>query len=232
MTSQQKEMISIRLRAIRNTRGLTQSEAGQITGLNAYYGNVERSQENYSDSVIIKIAEAFKVDPDWLLTGNGESPVPQKMESRIPDAVPPAPPIAPKKPDFQDLMKEFLPNAIIYNRKNCYTRNFSEGKSMIMVKKSNGIISFNGKAMEHTGFKDGDIIGFIYDNNKMDWYFGKIQDGFTIHAKNRSGAYINSKKLAKEILESYVPGSSVLRFEFSEHAVLPLFSLYSPTKTI
>lgn len=76
MTHLQKEMISTRLRAIRNVRGKSQKEMGEITGLNAYYSNIERGQDNYSEQVILKIAEKLGVDGDWLLTGCGESPVP------------------------------------------------------------------------------------------------------------------------------------------------------------
>lgn len=74
MTSLNREMISKRLRAIRNIRGLSQEEMGKITGKNAYYGNIERNQDVYSDSIVIELAEKLEVDPNWLLTGEGTAP--------------------------------------------------------------------------------------------------------------------------------------------------------------
>ena len=90
MTEMNRQEIANRLKAIRNQKGWNQTEMGAMLGMNAYYGNIERCQDRYSDMVIINIAEKLDIDQNWLLTGEGVSPIPERMEPPVPEAVKPA----------------------------------------------------------------------------------------------------------------------------------------------
>ena len=83
------EKIQKRLRTYRNYLGKSQDEMGVITGKGLYYGNIERGGDNPSDMALIQIAEKLGIDPNWLLDGTGESPIPEKDASKIPEIVMP-----------------------------------------------------------------------------------------------------------------------------------------------
>ena len=84
-----REKVSKRLQAIRRHAGKTQAEMGAITRKGLYYGNIERGSDDFSELVVIQIAEALDIDPDWLLHGTGNSPFPEKLEGKIPDSIKP-----------------------------------------------------------------------------------------------------------------------------------------------
>lgn len=79
MTSTQNEQVCRRLKAYRQFLGLTQEEMGKRTGKNQYYGNIERGTEIPSDLALVQIAEALKIELDWLLHGTGTSPIPERV---------------------------------------------------------------------------------------------------------------------------------------------------------
>jgi transcriptional regulator with XRE-family HTH domain len=88
MTELDHHQISDRLKAYRNLKGWNQTEMGAMLKLNAYYGNIERCQDRYSESIIIQIAEKLDIDPNWLLSGEGVPPIPQKLKPKIPELIP------------------------------------------------------------------------------------------------------------------------------------------------
>ncbi len=90
MSPIQKEGIQKRLKSFRNHLGKSQNEIGDICKIGRfYYGNIERGQDNYSDLVIIKIAEKLNIDPVWLLHGSGISPIPENIKIDKPELIKP-----------------------------------------------------------------------------------------------------------------------------------------------
>ena len=65
--------MNTRIKKVRNTVGLTQTEFGKKIGsARNTIANYENGDRNPSNSVIISICREFNVNEDWLRTGNGE----------------------------------------------------------------------------------------------------------------------------------------------------------------
>ena len=65
--------MNTRIKKVRNTVGLTQTEFGKKIGsARNTIANYENGNRNPSNSVIISICREFNVNEDWLRTGNGE----------------------------------------------------------------------------------------------------------------------------------------------------------------
>jgi HTH-type transcriptional regulator/antitoxin PezA len=65
--------LNTRIKKVRNTVGLTQTEFGKKIGsARNTIANYENGNRNPSNSVIISICREFNVNEDWLRTGNGE----------------------------------------------------------------------------------------------------------------------------------------------------------------
>lgn len=62
-----------RIRAIRNTLGLNQTEFGEKVGVKGNtIGNYETGLRNPSDAVIFSICREFSISEDWIRNGTGE----------------------------------------------------------------------------------------------------------------------------------------------------------------
>jgi len=77
-----------RLRMYRNHLGKSQNEMGEIAGIGLYYGNIERGGDIPSDSALVNIADKLGIDPNWLLDGTGESPIPERDKGETPKTQP------------------------------------------------------------------------------------------------------------------------------------------------
>ena len=61
-----------RFKEVRKTLGLTQSEFGKSLGIsNTAISNIEKGENNVSESNIISICREFGVNEEWLRTGVG-----------------------------------------------------------------------------------------------------------------------------------------------------------------
>lgn len=75
------ETIGQRLRALRVQRGLSQEEVAKATGITrGNISNYELDRFKPSTESIVRLASFFNVSVDWLLTGKGNSPVPNKTD--------------------------------------------------------------------------------------------------------------------------------------------------------
>lgn len=66
--------IKDRVKALRNSRGLNQTQLGDAIGL--AFSSISAIENGRSESreSIIAIAKYFKVDANWIITGEGEQP--------------------------------------------------------------------------------------------------------------------------------------------------------------
>lgn len=65
--------IGNRVKGLRKTRGLTQDALAQLAGITqSSLSEIERGQTKYgSGPVLIRLAAALRVSPNWLSTGRG-----------------------------------------------------------------------------------------------------------------------------------------------------------------
>lgn len=93
--------------------------------------------------------------------------------------------------------------------------------STICINLKTGRIRLNPPAIELLQLKSKDSIAFAQDeDNPADWYLKKDAKGFTVTIKNDRGtlsAYINSKKLAYNILQSL----NKTELEYATYKIVP-----------
>lgn len=59
----EKVLLGQRIRSLRNTKGWTQQELGELSDVNyKFLGEIERGQQNPSFAVLVRIADALGVD--------------------------------------------------------------------------------------------------------------------------------------------------------------------------
>lgn len=62
-----------RIKAVRKYYNCNQRDFAAMIGLSqAHVSNIEANKDNPSDKLIKHICTVFKIDPDWLKTGNGD----------------------------------------------------------------------------------------------------------------------------------------------------------------
>ena len=75
-----------RIRALRKTFGLTQSEFGDKIGVKGNtITNYENGNRSISDAVILSICREYGCDETWLRTGEGEMHLPVNRDQAITD---------------------------------------------------------------------------------------------------------------------------------------------------
>ena len=73
-----------RLKKARNTRGLSQRELSELSGLsNAVITKYEKGQNDPGATNLIKIARILNVDPAWLMAWNPEPASPNYVASTL-----------------------------------------------------------------------------------------------------------------------------------------------------
>ena len=75
--------IGERIREVRKSNGLTAEKFGERIGItNGAVSLIENGKSNPSDQTILSIIREFKVDGNWLKTGEGDpkKPVPRNQE--------------------------------------------------------------------------------------------------------------------------------------------------------
>jgi len=78
------ENISERIRKIRAVTGLTQAQLAEKTGINKSSLSVlENEGRSISQKSLNKIIQAFGLNPDWMLYGEGEMYLQVEKQSRI-----------------------------------------------------------------------------------------------------------------------------------------------------
>lgn len=61
--STKKELIGARIRSLREAKGLTQEKLAEVMDINSkYLSNIERGKENPTLDILIKFADALKVE--------------------------------------------------------------------------------------------------------------------------------------------------------------------------
>ncbi|MFC1863820.1 helix-turn-helix domain-containing protein [Thermodesulfobacteriota bacterium] len=77
-------LLGRRIRSLRNLKGLTQQELGERADINyKFLGEIERSQQNPSFNILVKIANALGVELQELFRFDHEFLDRQKVEARI-----------------------------------------------------------------------------------------------------------------------------------------------------
>ena len=79
----QKMTIGERIRDVRKSNGLTLEKFGERIGITASsMSTIESGKSNPSDQTILSIVREFKVDGNWLKTGEGDpkKPVPRSQD--------------------------------------------------------------------------------------------------------------------------------------------------------
>ncbi len=65
-----KEMLGVRVKEIRNKKGVTQERLSEMVGINPkYLSSIERGKENPTLNTVLKLAETLGVSLDELFTG-------------------------------------------------------------------------------------------------------------------------------------------------------------------
>lgn len=71
--SELRQLIGMRIRAIRNAKGLTQQKLADIAGLDyRYIGALERGERNFSIDTLEKVLVALNVEINELMLASGE----------------------------------------------------------------------------------------------------------------------------------------------------------------
>lgn len=64
--------MNTRIKELRKTLNLTQTEFGQLIGLKSSMSEIESGKAPITERTIISICAKFNVNENWLRTGNGE----------------------------------------------------------------------------------------------------------------------------------------------------------------
>ena len=78
-----KQLIGIRIKKIRKSKGLTQEKLAELVGINSkYLSSIERGKENPTLNTVLKLAESLDVNPNEIFQ-DIHIDNPQKIKRRI-----------------------------------------------------------------------------------------------------------------------------------------------------
>src|SRR5688500_18512091 len=79
-----KKLVGMRIKSVRRGKGYSQEKLAELAGINAkYLSSVERSEENPTLDLCIRLSQSLKVDIDEIFNIEYESQSPQMLRKKL-----------------------------------------------------------------------------------------------------------------------------------------------------